>query len=77
MPFLKELLSHALGGNVPQSFLEHLVKHRDGWDETFTSKIDELAYELRPDLATWEINIDKKGRFTEKRLPLIEQLIDS
>ena len=77
MPFLQEILSHALGGNVPQSFLEHLVKNRDAWDETFTSKIDDLAYELRPDLAMWEIQVDKQGQFIEKRLPLIEFLIDS
>ncbi len=77
MPLLQELLSHALGGNVPQSFLEHLVKHRDAWDDTFTAKLDELAYEIRPDLAVWEIKVNRKGDFVEERLPLIEALIDS
>lgn len=76
MPLLQELLAHALSAEVPDSFLKHLVKHRKNWDDTFKQRIDELAYEIRPDLAVWELYVSKKGELREQRLPLIEKILE-
>ena len=71
MVVLKEILAYALGGNVPDSFLEHLIRHREAWDAEFVRRLNDLAYELRPDLAVWEIAADEEGRLYEYLLPLI------
>jgi len=76
MPLFQDLLSHALSADVPDSFLKHLVKHRANWDDTFTRHLDELAYEIRPDLATWEITINQQGKLSEQRMPLVEEILE-
>ncbi len=68
---LREVLAYALGGNVPEGFLNHLIQHRDAWDVTFVARLNDLAYELRPDLAVWEIVTDDVGRLYEYLLPLV------
>ena len=68
---LREVLAYALGGNVPEGFLNHLIRHRDAWDVTFVERLNDLAYELRPDLAVWEIVADDYGRLYEYLLPLV------
>jgi len=70
-PDLKEVLTYALGGSVPEKFLEHLIRHRRLWDGEFRRRLEELAYEFRPDLATWEVWVDEGGRLLERRLPLL------
>lgn len=68
---LKDLLTYALGSQVPEGFVNHLVKHQEAWDEVFRAKLELYAYEFRPDLAVWEINSDEQGVLHEKRLPLL------
>lgn len=68
---LKEVLEYALGGFAPRGFLEHIIKHRHAWDAEFRRRIDAYAFELRPDLAVWELEVDDRGRLTEQRLPLL------
>lgn len=71
---LKEVLEYALGGSVPPRFLEHLLAHRDLWDDEFTGRLEACAYELRPDLAVWELTVDARGRLREERVPLLSQV---
>lgn len=74
---LKEVLAYALGGNVPEGFLEHLIRHRGAWDVEFTRRLNDLAYELRPDLAVWEIVVDEDNQLREYLLPIIESVGES
>ena len=69
---LKEVLSYALGGSAPERFVERLVGRRESWDSEFVSRLEALAYELRPDLAMWELDVDFAGRLLERRVPLLE-----
>lgn len=71
---LKEVLAYALGGNVPDPFLEHLIRHQGAWDAEFTRRLNDLAYELRPDLAVWEIVVDEQNQLREYLLPLIDSV---
>ncbi len=68
---LKDAITYALGGDVPESFLEHLVRHSYLWDNEFILRLDECAYELCPELAIWEIEVSPENQLYEKRLPLI------
>jgi hypothetical protein len=68
---LKDVLSYALGGSAPEKFLDHLIRHKACWDEVFWRRIDELAYEFRPDLAVWVLSVDEEGRLHERRLPML------
>lgn len=68
---LKEVLTYALGGSVPERFLERLIAYRDAWDEELERHLEELAYELRPDLAVWEVAVDDEGSLYERRAPLL------
>ncbi len=68
---LKDAITYALGGDVPESFLDHLVKHSYLWDDEFINRLDECAYELCPELAVWEIELTQDNKLIEKRLPLI------
>jgi hypothetical protein len=68
---LKDVLTYALGGSAPDAFLEHLIRHRQGWDGELWRKLEAYAYELRPDLATWVIGVDDEGRIYEERQPLL------
>ena len=67
---LLEVLDFTLGGCAPPRFLEHLVEHRHLWDAEFRRKLELRAYELRPELAVWELSVDEAGRVRERRLPL-------
>jgi hypothetical protein len=71
---LQEVLSYALAAEVPDGFVRHLVNHQHDWDEAFTKRLEELAYELRPDLAVWEITCEE-NQLRERRLPIVESLI--
>lgn len=72
---LRDLLSYAFGGQVPQGFLEHLLRNRDCWDDEFKRHLDDLAYEFRPDLAVWELTVTDAGVLTERRLsPSVDDL---
>ena len=68
---LREVLSYALGGTAPERFVERLVTRRE-WDSEFAARLEALAYELRPDLAVWEVEIDEQGQLSERRVPLLE-----
>ena len=68
---LREVLSYALGGEAPERFIERLVSRRE-WDSEFAARLEALAYELRPDLAVWEVEVDEQGRLRERRVPLLE-----
>lgn len=68
---LKDVLEYALG-DAPEGFLKHLIAKRTEWDEVFTAKLDEFAYELWPELARWELSVDDQGKLHERRLPLIQ-----
>ncbi len=65
------MLSYALGGSAPERFVERLVSQRN-WDGEFAERLEALAYELRPDLAVWEIEVDERGQLRERRVPLLE-----
>lgn len=68
---LREVLSYALGGSAPERFVERLVSQRE-WDSEFEARLEALAYELRPDLAVWEVEADEQGELRERRVPLLE-----
>ena len=68
---LKDAITYALGGDVPESFLDHLVKHSHLWDSEFIRRLDEYAYELYPELAVWEVEVTKENKLMERRLPLL------
>lgn len=65
----KELFAYMFLGEVPAGFARHLLRHSDRWDEQFRRRVDELAYEFRPDLAVWEISVRHDGRLRARRLP--------
>ena len=67
---LDELLVYALGGQAPEAFVRRLVCSRHLWDDEFRRRLEELAVEFRPDLATWEITAQEDGRLVER--PLVE-----
>ncbi len=69
---LKEILSYAVGGTAPERFVERLITRRDTWDSEFAARLEALAYELRPDLAIWELGVDAHGRLWERRILLLE-----
>lgn len=72
---LRELLVYALGGQAPPGFVTHLVRSRHLWDDEFKRRLEELAYEFRPDLAEWEISTGEDGHLTERRVsPVIDRL---
>lgn len=72
---LDELLVYALGGQAPDGFVRRLVHSRHLWDEEFKRRLEELAYEFRPDLAVWEITTRDDGVLIERRTsPSIDQL---
>lgn len=64
---LRDLLAYALGGEAPEGFVERLLRRRHLWDEEFRRRLEELAYEFRPDLAVWEISAAEDGRLVERR----------
>lgn len=66
---IKDALNYALGGDVPESFLEHLIQHIHLWDSEFMRRLDEYAYELYPELAIWELEVTSENELVEKRLP--------
>ena len=68
---LLEVLDFTLGGSAPPRFLEHLVEHKHLWDEEFRRKLEQRAYELRPELAVWELSVDEAGNLRESRQPLV------
>lgn len=70
-PKLKEILEFALGGSVPDGVLNHLLQNRASWDDEFKRKLDELAFEIAPDLATWTITVEPSGQLREERIPFI------
>lgn len=65
---LRDLLSYAFGAPVPDTFLERFVDRREGWDDEFRRRLDELAYEFRPDLAVWELRVGEEGQLRERRV---------
>jgi hypothetical protein len=72
---LRELLVYAFGGQAPIGFVDHLVRSRHLWDEEFKRRLEELAYEFRPDLAEWEITTGADGALVERRIaPALDQL---
>lgn len=71
---LLEVLDFTLGGSAPPRFLAHLLERRECWDEEFRRRLEERAYELRPELAVWELSVDSAGRLLEARQPLLPPL---
>ena len=65
---LRELLSYALGTEVPEPFARRLLVRRDDWDDAFRERLEDIAYEFRPDLAVWELRPREGGGWTERRL---------
>ncbi len=70
---LLEVLDFTLGGSAPPRFLEHLLEHRHLWDAEFWRQLELRAYELRPELAVWELSVDDAGRLREVRQPLVRR----
>ena len=70
-PNLRDVLRYALGGSAPNGFLDHLIDRQHRWDDELWRKLDEFAYEFRPDLAVWEVTVDDDGILCEQRLPLL------
>ena len=65
---MAELLEYALDAEVPDVFVRRLLNNRDHWDEEFMRLLDELAYEFRPDLAVWYLDVDPQGRLLQLRI---------
>lgn len=68
---LLEVLDFTLGGSAPPRFLEHLIARQNCWDAEFRRQLELRAYELRPELAVWELSVDEAGTLCEERLPLV------
>lgn len=68
---LRELLSYALSARVPEGFARRLLDQRQCWDPEFERRLNDLAYELRPDLAVWELTVGEDGCLKERLLPLL------
>jgi hypothetical protein len=72
---LRELLDYAFEGRAPIGFVDRLVSARHLWDEEFKRRLEEIAYEFRPDLAEWEISMDADGALVERRIaPALDRL---
>lgn len=72
---MAELLEYALETEVPASFVRRVLSRRSAWDAEFVRRLDQLAYEFRPDLAVWHIDTDEHGRLRQLRLaPRADQL---
>lgn len=72
---MAELLEYALEAEVPAAFVSRVLSRRGSWDAEFIRRLDQLAYEFRPDLAVWHIDTDEHGRLRQLRLaPRTEQL---
>ncbi|HLR46147.1 MAG TPA: hypothetical protein VK092_03250 [Deinococcales bacterium] len=72
---MSELLEYALDADIPAVFLERFLQKRPQWDAEFVRRLDELAYEFRPDLAVWYLSADEHGRLHQVRLaPRLDQL---
>jgi hypothetical protein len=72
---LRELLDYAFEGQAPIGFVDRLVSSRHLWDEEFKRRLEELAYEFRPDLAEWEISMGADGALVERRIaPALDRL---
>lgn len=69
---LREVLSYAVGAPVPEAFAQRLLAKREHWDPEFVRRLNDLAYELRPDLAVWEVEVDEHGVLSERLLPFLE-----
>jgi hypothetical protein len=70
---LHEVLSCALGCEVPAGFAARLARCSHAWDEVFRRHLEDMACELRPDLTVWEIDVDDEGLLREFRLaPVLE-----
>ena len=65
----RDLFAYVFSADVPNAFARHLLRHSDRWDAVFRRRIDELAYEFRPDLAVWELTVARDGSLGERRLP--------
>ena len=72
---LLEVLDFTLGGGAPPRFLAHLLAHQHLWDAEFRRQLERRAYELRPELAVWEISVDEAGVLREQRQPLTSHLL--
>jgi hypothetical protein len=70
---LEDVLCYALGAPIPRAFALRLRERRRAWDPEFRQRLDALAYELRPDLAVWEIEAAPDGRLAEHRLPMLPE----
>jgi hypothetical protein len=70
---LKEVLTYALGGSAPERFLDHLIARCDLWDGEFWRQLEAFAYELRPELAVWELEVSAGGQLRERRVPLLRR----
>lgn len=68
---VEEVLSYALGGPVPESFARRILQLRRSWDPEFVRQLEAFAYEFRPDLAVWELQVGPDGALLERRLPLL------
>jgi hypothetical protein len=73
---LSELLVYALGGQAPSGFVARLIGSQHLWDDEFRRRLEELAYEFRPDLAIWEIQADEDGVLMERRTAPVLDLLD-
>jgi hypothetical protein len=72
---LRELLDYAFEGQAPVGFVDRLVSARHLWDEEFRRRLEELAYEFRPDLAEWELSTGADGALVERRIaPALDRL---
>lgn len=65
----RDLFAYVFSADVPKGFARHMLSHADRWDDVFRRRLDELAYEFRPDLAVWEVTIGADGSLGERRLP--------
>lgn len=65
----RDLFAYVFFADVPKPFARHLLQHADRWDDVFRKRLDELAYEFRPDLAVWEVSVAPDGSLGERRLP--------
>lgn len=66
----RDLFAYVFSAEVPKPFARHLLRHADSWDEVFRRRLDDLAYEFRPDLAIWEVEVAPDGSLGERRLPI-------
>ena len=68
----QELFSFSFEAEVSRELTRRLLERKAVWDDVFIATLEERAYELRPDLAVWQLLVDGQGELQEHRFSLVQ-----